>query len=353
MLRRKQPVQSRAIANRMQTISRGIDGKQLSSRAVAMHYSNGLIKGTDTGAAMKLVTAKRISRSRFHVGLSTESIGLAALTMRAALVSDTLLLTHENHEVGHRLGEYTFSGIPNKMYGAASRESIKYGIHCPSLERLGEWILGAERMLKMGLVWYLPNYWTQSLTFNTGYFGRIHAVDYLIRNGRAVDASGAEPIKSQVVRPILQIDLPFIEGVDLRTFSKITADEFDSYVAFRGFLQSSLLAIDDSLNAVQSERELLRLGMDIKDQVRSMRFEMQKARRKGAVSASGALIGSVGAILVAVYGPALQAAIATVGASGGVWSIIHSAAENNTRHLREDKWYYVWALAKESDAGTI
>lgn len=65
------------------------------------------------------------------------------------------------------------------------------------------------------------------------------------------------------------------------------------------------------------------------------------------------MIGFAGAILVAVYGPALAAAVAALGATGGVWGIIHAATENSTRALREDKWYYVWALAKESNTHVL
>jgi hypothetical protein len=111
--------------------------------------------------------------------------------------------------------------------------------------------------------------------------------------------------------------------------------------------------MDMALNAVQSDRELLKLGLQIKDHVRSVHSEMETARRKRAVSVTGAMIGSVGAILVAVYGPALEAAIAAIGASGGVWGIIHATTENNTRALREDKWYYVWALAEKSNPTLI
>jgi len=107
------------------------------------------------------------------------------------------------------------------------------------------------------------------------------------------------------------------------------------------------------MNDIQSDRELLKLGLQIKDYVRSARAQMEAARRKRAVSVTGAAIGSVAAILVAVYGPALATAIAAVGASGGVWGIISAAADNNIRTLREDKWYYVWALAKESEAPVL
>lgn len=80
---------------------------------------------------------------------------------------------------------------------------------------------------------------------------------------------------------------------------------------------------------------------------------METAQRKRAVAVTGPVIGSVGAILVAVYGPALAAAVETIGATGGVWGVIHAVTENSTRALREDKWYYVWALAKKSNIHVI
>lgn len=148
---------------------------------------------------------------------------------------------------------------------------------------------------------------------------------------------------------MLEVDLPFVDGISLQDFSKITIGEFASYSAFRDFLRQTFPDMDTALNAVQSERELLKLSLQIKDHVRSVRSKMEKARRKRAVSVTGAVIRSVGALLLAVYGPALATAVATIGASGGVWGIIHAASENSTHALRQDKWYYVWALAKKSN----
>jgi hypothetical protein len=107
--------------------------------------------------------------------------------------------------------------------------------------------------------------------------------------------------------------------------------------------------MDIALNAVQSDLELQKLRLQIEDQVRSVRSKMGTARRKRSLGVTGAVIGSVEAILVAVYGPALAAAVAAIGAGGaGVWGIIAAATKDSTRDLREDKWYYVWALDKKS-----
>jgi hypothetical protein len=163
-----------------------------------------------------------------------------------------------------------------------------------------------------------------------------------------VDTSDVRPVKSRLVRPLLQIDLPFMDGVSIRDFSRITIEEFASYSAFRDFLRLSFLEMDESMNAVQSEDEIVKLGLRIKDEVRSARAEMERVRRRKSVAVTGAVVGSVGAVLVAVYGPALAAAVATLGAGGGLWGIVNAAAENSTRVLRESEWHYVWVLARKS-----
>ncbi|MBV2363887.1 hypothetical protein ACFPZ0_22520 [Streptomonospora nanhaiensis] len=35
--------------------------------------------------------------------------------------------------------------------------------------------------------------------------------------------------------------------------------------------------------------------------------------------------------------------------AGGIWGVIQGAAENSPRQLREDRWYYVWVLARRSN----
>jgi hypothetical protein len=359
-------VQNEIVARRMRKFFRTLKGEHRPEpKAVAKLYGKLLWNN----ASDKLVDEKGLSRSRFYVGLSAggSSDNFDELTKRTVLISDTLLFSHDWTGEYHHLGTDTQyvpaeSYVGQRVYRPGSEK--KYGMHCPSLAGLGRWILDAEPLLKAGLAWYLPSYSISTAKVDAPVYGewktgpfseakQVKAIDYLIRDGRAVDASGAEPVKSQLVRPVLRIDLPFVEGVSLQDFSKITIEEFASYSSLRDFFRRSFLEMDMALNDVQSDRELLKLSLEIKDQVRSVRSEMETARRKRTVGVTGAVIGSVGAILVAVYGPALAAAVAAVGATGGVWGIIHATTENNTRALREDKWYYVWALAKKSNTDVI
>jgi len=55
---------------------------------------------------------------------------------------------------------------------------------------------------------------------------------------------------------------------------------------------------------------------------------MSQARRRRAVGATGAAIGTVSAVLLAGYGKTLADAVAIAGASGGVRQVIQAAADN-------------------------
>ncbi len=298
----------------------------------------------------ELKDAKRFTRGHHYVGLCTDATEMDDLTKRATLVSDTLLLSHEGGQFVRAstlvMQDYSAIEPPSSVGGAIAYGTV--GFVCPSPGRLSRWIHASEPLLKAGLAWYLPNY----RTVTDGTQRRSEAYerangrhfDYLVRDRRLIDASGAHPIKGRLVRPILEIDLPFIDGTDLRGFSEITIGEFDSYQKFREYLRQSFLAIDDGLNAVQSEQALQKVASEIRGHVYEMRGQMKTVARRRAVTVTGASLGVVSASLAAVYGPALEEVIKILGLSGGIWGAIEANSANSPRKLREDSWYYVWAL---------
>jgi hypothetical protein len=394
MFGRRQVVQNEVVAQHMRRFFRFSRLQHMLPDDVAKTYGRKLWSRREAG----VVDEQKFMSERFTVALATDESGtnFEAITKRVTLVSDTLVLSHTNSENFHFLGmqeNYTKSAASprqraeSNLMGAvdlatqpgAFRHDIEalptlsdmmslnqkwYGMYCPDLTQLGKWILGAEPLLRAGLVWYLPCYATGLASGEARWNGPLGTghlkshqpypgIDYLIKGRRAVDASGANPVKSRLVRPVLTVDLPFVDGVSLRDFSDITTQEFDSYVAFRDFLRLTFNEMDDAMDDVQSERELVKHGLQIKQEVRAVQSEMMKVKRKRAMAASGAAVGTVGAILVAVYGPAMQAAIATVGAGGSLWGIIHAATENSIKTLRDDKWYYVWVLARKHNPRII
>jgi hypothetical protein len=378
MFGRRPPVENRVVASRMRAFFRDLDaGDRSDPRAVAERYGRHLFRpGSEA-----LVDERKLSRSRFSVGIAPGDGARAFdfLTRRAVLICDTLLLSHnwvgEYHELGVRYREDLDSSatdLPRPLFAdyksavggpkAWTRDMERnnrthtYGLHCPDLEGLGRWILDSEPLLTAGLAWYLPSYALSEYRVKDGLrstvrndpIEQIKAVDVIVRNGRVIDASGVFPVKNHLVREVLRAEIPFVDGVALRDFGRITVDEFDSYSAFRDFLRQSLLSLDPALDDVRSDHALARIGLEINDGLRSVRADLERARRKRAVAVSGAVLGSVSAVLVAVYGPALAGAIAAVGAGGGLWGVVSAMAENSGKHIHESKWYYVWALKRHT-----
>lgn len=362
MFARRQKTQNEIVARQMSGFFKEIQQKQLTPADVAAEYGRFMWR---RDRPERLLKEKRSNRARFYLGLAVEddADGFERVTKRAALVSDTLLLSHQEKETIHYIGgiknpsgriESMSGGIIDQWSDMDYGGRARYGMHCPDLEWLGRWLLDGRPLLEAGLAWYLPTYsssWHEikdSISRQVTPAERAHAVDYLVKDGRAIDSSGANPIKSALIRPVLSTDLPFIDGVGLRDFSRITVEEFDSYSAFRDFLRLRLLELDSAMNVVDSDRALARLGLEIQNEIRSLQADMGRARRKRLLVGSGATIATVGATLIGVYGPALQSAVATIGATGGIWSFITNLADNDTKSLRENKWNYAWLLSRKA-----
>ncbi|WP_344012518.1 hypothetical protein, partial [Streptomyces thermospinosisporus] len=231
MLFRSPVTQNKAVARRMRGFFRRLPSGLDDPRAVAKEYGQYL---WDAGPH-RLVDQKKLSRSRFYVGLSVEETGLAELTKRATLISDTLLLTHHRQSPYHELGHGASHPVTFDMADAVSPlatnpYTVHYGMNCPSLESLGRWILASEPLLTAGLAWYLPSF-TTKVSRGPEPPRRVEAVDYLIRDGRVVDASGAEPIKGRLVRPVCRMDLPFLDGVGLADFRGCCRSDLEGCVS--------------------------------------------------------------------------------------------------------------------------
>ncbi|MFG2275845.1 hypothetical protein ACGFNY_39545 [Streptomyces chartreusis] len=323
-----------------------------------------------------LVDEKRFAASRFHVGIGVGAEDFARLTKRAVLVSDTLLLSHNGAGRRHALTRLAQRGWHLPQTAEEERTTLPTGssttehlhMHCPDLDRLGHWLLQTEPLLRAGCAWYLPTYSVSSRTQHYGpsadpndyptLQGRsdptMHSdvpglLDFAASGGRVIAQSHTPAVTGQLVIPVIEdLELPFLEGVSLETFSAVTVEEFDSYRAFRDWLRMEMANIDTALNAEEIEKEMLKSSLRIKDEVRGMQAQMNKIRRKRAVAVTGAVVGTVSASLVAVYGPALQSALTAVigGAAGGLWSAFQAGADNSPRTLRDNAWYYVWTLAQ-------
>lgn len=345
-----------------------LEQERASVQDVALEYGRTLDR-----RYKRLLSAKAASTSPYYVGLSADVGSFTHVTKRLVLVADTMLLS--DHGVGavHELGErkQTLTQYPGAgPLGAAERTvtvTRRYGMVTKDLVKLGQWLLDAEPLLRRGLAWYGPVFTegsagrsveTETLMFREDRTPpgplpsfRDRSIDFVVEHGRAVDLVRTKPLASRVVRPILEIDLPFIDGLSLSDFAQVTCEEFDSYRQYRDFMRSRLLELDDALEAVDSQVALERVALSIRDEVNAATDEMSSAARSGALNRCGAVLGTTSAVLAAVRPEALQGALAssaTIAAGAtGLWPTIQAFASIKPQRAH-GKWPYVWVLQKKA-----
>jgi hypothetical protein len=379
MFGRKRVERNKDVAQFMRGFYRDLVPSQRSDPAwVAKSYGR-YVYESFTGPGLLRRATSELSRRRYYVGLSVQQRDFEDVTKRTMLIADTLLLSSQKSDPYQQLrsgwggptvtsDRVSLGGMVmpeigpwnHKQKRPESRRMLNApeltGMRCSDMASLGRWILNAEPLLTAGMAWYLPRYSAppQKEDGQRGVIGATYgdvigdAIHYALEDGMIVEYSGAEPITSQMVRHIAKLDLPFIKGIDLKDFSRVAIDEYDSFDGFQGFLRNRLLDVDDALDGTQSTRELMKIELDIAEQVRWVNAELKKVRHRRALAATGATVGSTAVILVAVYGPAFQEVIATIGATGGLWGIIHAIADNSPRQLRDNKWYYIWVLSRHN-----
>lgn len=307
----------------------------------------------------RLLSAKAVSASPYYVGLSSDMGSFTHVTKRVALVADTMLLSDHGAGAVHELGIQNETVAVSPQQGPVLQE-YRYGMVTKDLAELGQWILSAEPLLRSGLVWYGPVFTqgrpaTGSLGQSPGLLPSFsdRSIDFVVEHGRAVDLATAKPLASRVVRPVLEIDLPFIDGLSLSDFAQVTSEEFDSYRQHRDFMRARLLELDDALEAVDSQVALERVALSIRDELNAATAEMSTAARSRVLNRSGAVLGTTSAILAAVRPEALQGALATsatiAAGATGLWPTIQTFADIKPNRTH-GKWHYVWVLQKKAAA---
>ncbi|MGW2016653.1 hypothetical protein [Streptomyces sp. NPDC001927] len=344
-------VQSPEVAKQMRKFFRKRGITSLDSESVARKYGMFFTRGDGLWGPWRPPGGGE--RYSVHVS-SQETEDLAAVTKRVTLISDTLLMSHAPGSGLHEIGTKNFRAISD-FDSDENLRSITYGMHCPDLASLGRWILDAEGLLRMGLTTYLPT--ISALSIVDGEWiepprEQSSAVDYLLRDGRLVEVSQTRPEMNRMVRPIVAMDIPFIEGVSLGEFSKITEGEFNSFRGFRTFLRREFNALDEAVDAEQMDRALRDVGFEIEEGVRELESTMRVLSRQRAFATTGAVVAGVTVVLAAVYGAVFKEYVTGLvgGAGGGALGWAQAMlADKSKGPVEDNKWYYVWCLQRQSE----
>lgn len=283
-----------------------------------------------------------INNTKHTISVAANNTSLSFLTKRLSLLSDNVIITHKSdNSIFIALGE------TNDREDYWSRISLV----CPNEIYLGKWLLNCENLLLQGAISYYPKYRYTGCSWLSNrwdYTKSSISVDAIVSSRDIVEIENKNLVKSKLIRPIIRIEIPYIDNVDIKTFSKITLDEKSYIEPFRNHLKLNLLSIKDHEHGEFFDVELEKLGIEIRDGVRMLDDDLKALRRKRSFEVTGAVIAMTTATLIAVHGTAFETVSKVLGSGGGIFLLSRIIAENDFKKtaLENSPYYYLWLFSK-------
>jgi hypothetical protein len=290
-----------------------------------------------------------------NVSILARETPLSFLTKRAPLVADTTILTHYGEEA-HVFYEYIDSPPGPEGLGLDDRNDTMSYIRCPNLRELGEWLKKCKPLLLQGDIFYFPDILVHRVKEGR-YTGEDEwdeeesigpLCNLIIENKKLVDTTSTNIVKSNLIQPLLQLDLPYIENVDLETFSKITSDEKEAFHRFRDFLRLKFLDLKHNEGSESFDANLVKIGIELRDGVRCLSSDFDVIKRKSAFQVTNAIIAATTATLVALNSAAFGVLPQALGTSGGLIGIAIALEQylSEKHKLRDASCYYLWLFSR-------
>ena len=148
---------------------------------------------------------------------------------------------------------------------------------------------------------------------------------------------------------LFSLQLPFLDGLDIETISKVKEDYRDEFSAFSRVLLASINGIKASIGTQEFARELRYIQKNQIDAgVSDVEKTVKRIASKSALRKGGILVGLLG-LNAAVYLGAPEAGIASgIAASGAAMVMDKIAQLNEQGDLREKSPYFLWKLRQRA-----
>ena len=289
-----------------------------------------------------------------NVGVLLENDSMSYLTHRSMLLTDATLMSHQG-EPTHSFLKIPDSGGDKHVYRDQSLVSS-----CADLTELGNWLKDYRELLIQGDVFYYPRIHAWETAEDWSFSGHVdptpslvegdHLFDALVSSGKVIRRQGDDPVRTKLVQMVAEIELPFVDSVSGRDFSKICCDERQALESFRDFLRGQFLELLANEGSESFARNLARIGIEIRRGTRALARDYRAAHKKTAIQVTGASIGTVVASLVAIDAELYQHLPAIVGVGGGVAAILGLSESLLDRlgKARSDEHYFLWLLRSPS-----
>ena len=284
-----------------------------------------------------------------NVSVLAENTDLAFLTKRSMLIADATLLTHAG-SCNHDFWTETIN------YGGMYRilEHIFHSSSCPDLTELGTWLASCRDLICNGDVFYYPKIEIGKICDNAAHgVGPLyvyrhdpdHVYDAIVSSRKVLDLYGQRRIRSDLVRVIVEIELPYIEVANLSDFSKLTMDKHQHVDVFRDFLREHFLDLIAKEDSEAFDANLAKVGRKIKKGIKSLASDFQTIKRKRIVQSVGAGINTVTASLVVIDSGEFGELPGVLGAAK-TSALLKICEEYPSKlgKLQGSPYYYLWLL---------
>ncbi len=333
------------------------------AKAYVQHY-------LDSGALTEQSRARADFDRPFHISVASDESSLDILTRRAPLVADQLIITHEasTSHVDPRPGDIAKAGQyllsrreyetkGSSIFGGQGRSFFdaevveQTYVHCSGFGALGDYLRAVEPMLQSGLITYIPRVSIHAQEFD-GFPGwptpnpaSDVAADLFVANRRIVDVVGRQH-KANLLRPVLTLDLPYLEGAQLGDYARILVEEGRALSIIQDHLRPKLLEITATPDSDEFHTRMAVLSSEVAEGVRAVTSDMRLTARRNAVQVSGASLAVCTAALLAVDAAALVELASTLGVSGGVWGLVNALQQGGERRaeVRDRPYYFLWVM---------
>lgn len=175
-----------------------------------------------------------------NVAVLADTAALPYATRRMPLLMDNTIITQ-------------YTGHPSWFYHKESYypDAVKVtdGYAICELAKLGQWIKSCRELITSGNVFFAPSLFLHA-TYKHVEAQDIYNINIpthaAVEGNRLVELVSTSLLSSgkDSIKPILSLDLPFLDNTDLETFCKVTVSETEALRLFRAFLHDQLARVD-------------------------------------------------------------------------------------------------------------
>ena len=244
---------------------------------------------------------------------------------------------------------------PN-LYRASSTKTLNNGYHVAYAgwdynsipNEFVDWISGSGRgYMETGRAVYAP--FIPPLEWELEFLK--HSVDLPASfNTMACFSRKFDSISQSSLHAISALDIPFLEGMDIRTISKVKDDYRDEFSAFSRSLRTAVNKIEAAVGTEEFERKRRDIQENLVDAaVSDIEKTMSRIKRLNVTRNGAILVGLTGLNIVAYFFAAPAAGLVT-----GVTASIAGMVANRAQQLKEQdelkakNGYFLWQLKQHA-----